>query len=177
MTLLAPPGSWTRSSLGAGTTRQERGTEDPTGTGDRGPDRKHPQLSHPGLGRPRTPTSLLPHGFQAHALATLAEPGPHGPAELSGLSAASGDGPGPRLDVPDGAAAGGPGGGLAEGSTDPASFRLSNEYSAKISVKLPETLKVPHRPHNRAGEGSQLIKVTMLFKGVFLGSQVVNRVL
>lgn len=57
------------------------------------------------------------------------------------------------------------------------SFVCSDGCSAKSSSKLPETLKFPHRPHNGAGEGSQLIKVTMLFEGVFLGSQVVNRVL
>lgn len=54
---------------------------------------------------------------------------------------------------------------------------FANEYPAKISIKLPETLKFPHRLHNRDGGGSQLIEVTMLFKGVFLGSQVVNHVL
>lgn len=43
------------------------------------------------------------------------------------------------------------------------SFMFSNEYAAKISIKLPETLKFPHRRHNRDGEGSQLTEVTMLF--------------
>lgn len=104
--------------------------------------------------------------------------GPCGTSKLSRLLAASGEGPGPWLDVPDGGGAWGPGGRACRSLHRPSSsLMLSNKYAAKISIKLPETLKVPHRPHNRAGEGSQLIKVRMLFEGVFLRSQVVNRVL
>jgi hypothetical protein len=66
------------------------------------------------------------------------------------------------------------GGWFAEVSTEPAPAVYSSEHPAKISIKLPETLQCPHTLHNRDGEGSQLVEVTMLFKGVFLGSQVEN---
>lgn len=52
-----------------------------------------------------------------------------------------------------------------------------SEHAAKTSIKLPETLGFPPRLHNGDREGSQLIEVTMLFEGVFLGLQLANRVL
>lgn len=69
------------------------------------------------------------------------------------------------------------GDGSADVSTDPAPALFPNEHAAKISIKLPETLRFPHRLPSRAGEGSQLTEVTMPFEGVLLGSQVVNHAL
>lgn len=87
-------------------------------------------------------------------------------------------GPHPRLDVPDRGASFGLRGLVCRNLHRPgSSFMFSNEYTAKISIKLPETLNFLHRLHNRDGEGSQLTEVTMPFKGVVLGSQVVNRAL
>lgn len=79
--------------------------------------------------------------------------------------------------VPDGGASLGLGGLVCPSLHRLAPALFSNEHAAKISIKLPETLKFPPRLHNRHGGGSQLMGVTMLSEGVFLGSQVVNRVL
>lgn len=90
------PGNRRRSSLGAGTTQQERG--------DRGHDGKCPQLSCPGLDSQRSLTSFLLHGFQAHTLASLSKPGStHFQAEWA--PGCRQRGPSPWLDVPDGGAA------------------------------------------------------------------------
>lgn len=60
--------------------------------------------------------------------------------------------------------ASGGGGWPAEVSTDPAPVQLFSKHPAKISIKLPEVLRCPHRRHNRDREGSQLVEVTALCK-------------
>lgn len=64
--------------------------------------------------------------------------------------------------------------GLGEGtglqvSTDPAPALLFSKHSARISIRLPETLRCPHRRHDRDGEGSQLVEVTALCQESVLG--------